>query len=130
MYLLDGVPTVVQDEDDRGQLVGDHRRQFLDGELPERWSQYVIIPLHQFMYSQASVTDEKDGPSQLEIPSSTSSTKSSSNGEPDTTPQDLGNKRGFLGQGYINDTETEVPVSAMTISFGLKNCPTRGHKYA
>ena len=57
------------------------------------------------MYSQASITDEKDGPSQLEIPGSTSSTKSSPNGEPDTTPQDLGNKRGLLGQGYIDNTK-------------------------
>jgi len=58
------------------------------------------------MHSQASITDEKDGPSQLEIPSSTSSTKSGPNGEPDTTPQDLGNKYGLLGQGYIDNTET------------------------
>ena len=58
------------------------------------------------MYSQASITDEKDGPSQLAIPSSTSSTKSSPNREPDTTPQDLSNKRGLLGQWYIDNTKT------------------------
>ena len=58
------------------------------------------------MYSQASVTDEKDGPSQLEIPGSTSGTKSSSDGKPDTTPQDLGDERGILGQGYIDDAKT------------------------
>lgn len=39
---LDGVPTVVQDEDDRGQLVGDHSGQLLDSELPERKSRCVI----------------------------------------------------------------------------------------
>lgn len=61
---------------------------------------------HQLMYSQASITDEKDGPSQLDIPSGTSSTKSSPNGEPDTTPQDLGNKHSLLWQGYIDNTKT------------------------
>ena len=61
------------------------------------------------MYSQASVANEKDSPSQLEIPSSTSSTKSSSNAVPDTTPQDLGDKRGTLGQGYIDDAKTSSP---------------------
>ena len=65
----------------------------------------MIIALRQPVYSQASVTDEKDSPSQLAIPSSTSSTKSSSNAEPDTTPQDLGDKCGILGQGYIDDTK-------------------------
>ena len=58
------------------------------------------------MYSQASITNEKDGPSQLAVPSSASSTKKSTNGKPDTTPQDLGNKGGFLRQGHIDDTET------------------------
>lgn len=58
------------------------------------------------MRSQASITDEKDGPSQLDIPSSTSSTKSGPNGVPDTTPQDLSNKHGLLGQGYIDNTKT------------------------
>lgn len=58
------------------------------------------------MYLQASIANEKDGPSQLEIPSSTGSTKSSADAEPNTAPQDLGDKRGILGQGHINDTET------------------------
>jgi hypothetical protein len=40
--LLDGVSAVVQHEDDRGQLVSDHRRQFLGGELPETKFQCVI----------------------------------------------------------------------------------------
>ena len=39
---LDGIPAVVQDEDDRSQLIGDHRGQFLDSELPERKSQHTI----------------------------------------------------------------------------------------
>ena len=65
----------------------------------------MIIALRQPVYSQASITDEKDSPSQLAIPSSTSSTKSSSNAEPDTTPQDLGDECGILGQGYIDDTK-------------------------
>jgi len=104
--LLDGVSTVVQDEDDRGQLVDDHCGQFLNSELPERKSWCVVRPLRPFMYSQTSITNEKDRPSQLEIPSSTGSTKSCTDGEPNTTPQDLGDKCGFLRQGYINDTET------------------------
>jgi len=58
------------------------------------------------MCSQASIANEKDCPPQLEIPSSTGSAKSCTDGEPNTTPQDLGNKRSLLGQGYINDTET------------------------
>ena len=31
---FDSIPAVVQDEDDRGQLIGDQRRQLLDSELP------------------------------------------------------------------------------------------------
>ena len=58
------------------------------------------------MYLQASITNEQDSPSQLAIPSSTSGTKSSTNTEPDTTPQDLSNKRGLFRQRYIDDTET------------------------
>ena len=57
------------------------------------------------MYSQASITNEQDGPSQLAIPSGTSGTKSSTNGEADTTPQDLSNERGLLGQRHIDDTK-------------------------
>ena len=40
--LLDSVSTVVQDEDRRGQLVGHHRRQFLDSELPGGEPQYAM----------------------------------------------------------------------------------------
>ena len=58
------------------------------------------------MYSQTSVTNEKDGPSQLEVPGPTGSTESSTDSVPNTTPQDLSNKHGILGQGHINDTET------------------------
>jgi hypothetical protein len=58
------------------------------------------------MHSQAPVTNEKDGPSQLEIPASASGTKSRADAIPNAAPQDLGNKRGFLGHGHINDTET------------------------
>ena len=63
-------------------------------------------PLHQFGYSQASVANEKDGPSQLEVPSATGSTKSSTDGVPNTTPQDLSNEYSILRQGHIDDTET------------------------
>jgi len=63
-------------------------------------------PLRQFVYSQTSVTNEKDGPSQLEVPGAAGSTKSSTDGIPNTTPQNLSDKRGILGQGHINDTET------------------------
>jgi len=39
---LDSISTVVQDEDCRGQLVGHHRRQFLDSELPGEKSQHAM----------------------------------------------------------------------------------------
>ena len=58
------------------------------------------------MHLQAPVADEKDGPSQLEIPSSTGSTEGSTDGESNATPQDLGNEHGILGQGHINHPET------------------------
>ena len=61
------------------------------------------------MYSQASIANEKDGPSQLKIPGSTCCAKSSTYAKTDTAPQDLGNKRGLLGQGHIDDTETCGP---------------------
>lgn len=35
-----------------------------------------------------------------------------------------------LGRGTSMIPKPAVPVSAMTISFGFRNCPTRGHKYA
>lgn len=35
-----------------------------------------------------------------------------------------------LGKGTSMMPKPEVPVSARMMSFGLKNCPTRGHKYA
>lgn len=106
---LDGVSIIVQDEDDWGQLIGDHRRQFLGSELPERNFQYAILALYLFMYSQTSITDEKDSPSQLEIPCSTGGTKGSTDAIPNTTPQDLGNKSGILWHGDINDTEARSP---------------------
>ena len=62
---LDSVSTVVQDEDYGGQIVGDHRREFLDSELPGGKSQHAIRPPRQFVYSQTSIANEKDGSSQL-----------------------------------------------------------------
>lgn len=103
---LDGVPTVVQDEDDRGEFVGDHRGQLLDSELSERSPQQVVRPIHELMYSQTSVPNEKDGPSQLTIPRGTCGTQKSTDGVTDTTPQDLGNKRGTFGHGHVDHTET------------------------
>ena len=54
------------------------------------------------MHLQAPVTDEKDGPPQLEIPSSTGGTKGGTDGEPNTIPQGLVNEDGIPGEGYIN----------------------------
>ena len=65
--------------------------------------------MHQFICSQAPISNEKNGPSQLTIPSTTCSTQKSTDAITDTAPQDLCNKRGFLGQGYVNDTETRSP---------------------
>ena len=78
------------------------------------------------MYSQAPITNEKDGPSQLEIPGTTGGTKSSTNGVPDTTPQDLGNKRGILRQGYINDTETRSSSLSDDDILRLEELPNTG----
>ena len=66
----------------------------------------MVRSIRELMYSQTSVPNEKDGPSQLTIPSSTCSTKKSTDGVTDTTPQDLGNKRGPLWHGHVNHTET------------------------
>ena len=58
------------------------------------------------MCSQAPVSNEKDGPSQMAIPSTARSTEKSSDAVTDTAPQDLSDKRGFFRQGHVNDTET------------------------
>ena len=58
------------------------------------------------MHSQAPITNEEDGPSQLEISASAGGTKGGTDAVSNTTPQDLSNKRGFLGHRHINDTET------------------------
>ena len=102
---LDGVSVVVQDENDWGQLIGDHRRQLLNGELTERPSQYAMRPIHQSTNSQTTISNEKDGPSQVAIPSTTRGTQKSTDAITNTPPQDLGNKRGFLGQRHVDDTE-------------------------
>ena len=103
---LDGVPIIIQDENYRGQLVGDHCRQLLGSKLPKKSSQQSMRPGHQHMHSQTSISDEKNGPPQLAIPSTTCRTQKSTDAITNTTPQDLCDKRGSLGQGYVDDTET------------------------
>jgi len=78
------------------------------------------------MYSQASIANEKDSPPQLEIPSSTGGTKGSTDGVPNATPQDLSDKRGLLGQGHINDTETRSSSLSDNNILRLEELPNAG----
>ena len=57
------------------------------------------------MYSQTPISNEKNGPPQLAIPGATCSTQKGTNTIPNAAPQDLGNKRGFFRQGYVDDTK-------------------------
>jgi len=58
------------------------------------------------VYSQTSITNEKDGPPQLEVPGTAGSAKSSTHGVPNAAPQDLSDEQGILRQGHVNDSET------------------------
>ena len=58
------------------------------------------------MYLQTPVSNEKNGPSQMMIPSTACSTEKNTEAVTNAAPQDLSNKGGFLGQCYVNDTKT------------------------
>ena len=58
---------------------------------------------------QASVSNKENSPSQVTVPSAACRTKKSPDGKSNTTPQDLGNERRFLGQRDINDPEACSP---------------------
>ena len=90
---LSCVSAAAQDEDGRGQLVGGNRRQLLGSELPERKIS-VVDATHTSVRVLTSFHHQRKGRSfPLEIPGSTGAAKGSTNGVPDTTPQDLGDKR-------------------------------------